>query len=84
MTDKNGRWVKIDFDQEECDAAAALAEIAVQQILANEQFVKRADQERLRAVMNRVKMKFSQAAIVLGGANIIQLPTKIDWNKPHG
>lgn len=58
------RYVKIDLDRDECEAIAELAEIAVQQILRNELFMAKRDQDKVRALINRVKVKMSQAVIL--------------------
>lgn len=60
------RYVKVDLEQDECEAIAELAEVAVHQILRNQQFMNARDQESVRAIINRVKFKMSAASTLFG------------------
>ncbi len=61
------RYVKVDLTEDECQAIAELAEVAVHQILLNQQFMAKREQEKVRALVNSVKMKMSAAASLFGG-----------------
>lgn len=72
------RYVKVDLERDECEAIAELADVAVHQILVNQQFMPKAQQDRLRAILNSVKMKMGVSAQLFGGSNVpsIILPGK--------
>lgn len=66
-------YAKVDLEKDECEAIAALAEIAVHQIIPD-RGIGNADQQRLRACLNSVKVKMSIAASLFGGAPSIIIP----------
>lgn len=63
MTDKNGKWAAIEMDADECEAVAELAENA--EALARLRNWTKAEQERKRVIINRVRYKMNVAASAL-------------------
>lgn len=74
------RYVQVELTQDECEAVAELAEVAVHQILRNQQFMKTREQETVRALINSVKMKMSVAATLFAPRPTIITPDKKGYN----
>ncbi len=74
------RYVKVDLTQDECEAVAELAEVAVHQILRNQQFMKAREQDRVRAIINSVKMKMSVATTLFAPRPTLITPDKKGFN----
>lgn len=74
------RYVKVDLTQDECEAVAELAEVAVHQILRNQQFMKARDQAAVRALINTVRFKMSAAASLFAPRPTLITPDKKGFN----
>ena len=76
MSDTNGRYVKVDLTQEECDAVATLCELVPVMLDTVGSSVPNSAKLNLLAKLNGVRFKMSTAAILFdGGVQPNQLNT---------
>ncbi len=75
MSDTNGRYVKVDLTQEECEAVATLCELVPVMLDQVGSAVPVSARMNLLAKLNGVRFKMSTAAILFAGGKPNQLNT---------